>query len=288
MTALLDRYYGVALVEARRCNPNGDPDAGNRPRTDMLSGVGLMTPMSIKRKVRNFVEGHYGLPLYHRSGAILRDQRAAATGKRKLASYKSGDKATTEQLRANQMAVCEEYFDARAFGAVMDLGEARAMNACGPVWVGMAETIDPVQVDELGITRQSVEAEVEKKENRTMGTLSVVAYGLYRFEFEVLPSFAARTGFSVEDLAMLKVALVQCFEQDQSSNRKLDLRRMDVFKHASQDGRPCLGHEPRARLRDRVTAVKKDGVANPSRYEDYAVGVDLEGLHQHVTHESWA
>ena len=288
MTILTDRYYGVALVEARHCNPNGDPDAGNRPRTDLLSGVGLMTPMSIKRKIRNFVESYYGLPLYHRSGAVLRDQRTAATSKRKLPSYKVGDKVTTEQLRANQMAVCAEYFDARAFGAVMDLKEAKCMNASGPVWIGMAETIDPVQVEELSITRQSVETETEKKENRTMGTLNVIAYGLYRHEFEVLPAFAARTGFTVDDFEKLKVAMVQAFEQDQSSNRKLDLRRIDVFRHASQDGRPCLGHEPRAKLRDRVTVVRKAGVTNPSKYQDYDVGVNLDGLHEHVHHESWA
>ena len=288
MTILTDRYYGVALVEARHCNPNGDPDAGNRPRTDLLSGVGLMTPMSIKRKIRNFVESYYGLPLYHRSGAVLRDQRTAATSKRKLPSYKVGDKVTTEQLRANQMAVCAEYFDARAFGAVMDLKEAKCMNASGPVWIGMAETIDPVQVEELSITRQSVETETEKKENRTMGTLNVIAYGLYRHEFEVLPAFAARTGFTVDDFEKLKVAMVQAFEQDQSSNRKLDLRRIDVFRHASQDGRPCLGHEPRAKLRDRVMVVKKAGVTNPSKYQDYDVGVNLDGLHEHVHHESWA
>ena len=287
MAEFIDRYYGVALVEARHCNPNGDPDAGNRPRTDMMSGLGLMTPMSIKRKIRKFVESEYGLPLYHRSGAVLRDQRTAATSKHKLPSYKVGDKVTPDQLRANQKAVCTEYFDARAFGAVMDLKEAKCMNASGPVWIGMAETIDPVQVDELGITRQSVETEAEKKENRTMGTLNVVAYGLYRFEFEVLPTLAARTGFSLDDFTLLKGAMLQAFEQDQAANRRLDLRRVDVFRHASLDGRPCLGHEPRAKLRDRVVVAKRDGVQHPSKYQDYAVDLNLEGLHEHVHHESW-
>lgn len=287
MTKLVDRYYGIALVEARHCNPNGDPDAGNHPRTDMMLGLGLMTPMSIKRKIRNFVESEYGLPLYHRSGAVLRDQRTAATSKRKLPSYKVGDKVTPDQLRANQMAVCAEYFDARAFGAVMDLKEAKCMNAAGPVWIGMAETIDPVQVDELGITRQSVESESEKKENRTMGTLNVVAFGLYRFEFEVLPSLAARTGFDLDDFGKLKVAMLQAFEQDQSSNRKLDLRRVDVFRHASQDGRPCLGHEPRATLRDRVVVTKRNGVQHPMKYQDYDLDLKLDGLHEHIHHERW-
>jgi CRISPR-associated protein Csd2 len=36
-------------------NPNGDPDAGNMPRLDAESGHGLVTDVSLKRKVRNFV-----------------------------------------------------------------------------------------------------------------------------------------------------------------------------------------------------------------------------------------
>ena len=36
-------------------NPNGDPDAGNLPRTDPETMEGLVTDVALKRKVRNFV-----------------------------------------------------------------------------------------------------------------------------------------------------------------------------------------------------------------------------------------
>ncbi len=36
-------------------NPNGDPDAGNMPRVDPETMQGLVTDVSIKRKVRNWV-----------------------------------------------------------------------------------------------------------------------------------------------------------------------------------------------------------------------------------------
>src|SRR3954469_7511638 len=102
MSDFVNRVFGVVLVEGRHCNPNGDPDAGNRPRADLVSGRGLMTPMSIKRKQRDFVAEHKQMPLYHSRGAVLRDQRKAATDKKKLPSYKKGDKVTYEQLRENQ------------------------------------------------------------------------------------------------------------------------------------------------------------------------------------------
>ena len=37
-------------------NPNGDPDAGNMPRIDPESGLGLVTDVCLKRKIRNYVE----------------------------------------------------------------------------------------------------------------------------------------------------------------------------------------------------------------------------------------
>ena len=54
-TALANRYDFVLVFDVKDGNPNGDPDAGNMPRLDAESGHGLMTDVSLKRKVRNFV-----------------------------------------------------------------------------------------------------------------------------------------------------------------------------------------------------------------------------------------
>jgi CRISPR-associated protein Csd2 len=53
--ALTNRYDFVLLFDVKDGNPNGDPDAGNLPRLDAESGHGLVTDVSLKRKVRNFV-----------------------------------------------------------------------------------------------------------------------------------------------------------------------------------------------------------------------------------------
>ena len=52
---LTNRYDFVLIFDVKDGNPNGDPDAGNMPRMDAESGHGLVTDVSIKRKVRNFV-----------------------------------------------------------------------------------------------------------------------------------------------------------------------------------------------------------------------------------------
>ena len=52
---LANRYDFVLIFDVKDGNPNGDPDAGNMPRLDAESGHGLVTDVSIKRKIRNFV-----------------------------------------------------------------------------------------------------------------------------------------------------------------------------------------------------------------------------------------
>ena len=55
-TAINNRYDFTLLYEVENGNPNGDPDAGNMPRVDVETGLGLVTDVCIKRKIRNYVQ----------------------------------------------------------------------------------------------------------------------------------------------------------------------------------------------------------------------------------------
>lgn len=58
MTAHLNpevRHDFVLLFDVVDGNPNGDPDGGNMPRTDVETSQGLVTDVSLKRKVRNYI-----------------------------------------------------------------------------------------------------------------------------------------------------------------------------------------------------------------------------------------
>lgn len=50
------RYDFVFFFDVKDGNPNGDPDAGNLPRIDAETGMGLVTDVCLKRKVRNFIQ----------------------------------------------------------------------------------------------------------------------------------------------------------------------------------------------------------------------------------------
>lgn len=317
---LNDRYNIVVLLDATMSNPNGDPDAANQPRQDPVTGEGIISNVCLKRKVRDYLTEVRGVSLYHANGVVLRDQRVEALRAQGIepsaesddggggdgaseeeAQPRQGRKAagarqqrttraavSAEDLRRNQRVICERFFDARTFGALMDTGAARAANARGPVAVSQALSLDPVRIIELSITRQSVESPDERGKERMMGSQSVVRYGLYRFDVTVHPFFAHRTGFSEADLGLLKDALVNAFEFDQSANRLLTTRGIYAFRHVSQDGKPCLGHASRASLLDRVVVHKREGVDEPRSFGDYQVEVNKEGLAKGVLFERWA
>ena len=48
--AIKNRYEFVMLFDVENGNPNGDPDAGNMPRTDPETSLGIVTDVCLKRK----------------------------------------------------------------------------------------------------------------------------------------------------------------------------------------------------------------------------------------------
>ncbi len=94
--SLNNRYDFVFVFDVRDGNPNGDPDAGNLPRLDNESGHGLVTDVSLKRKVRNFValtkdqsevdpaDGEKRFEIYVREKAVLNLQHQRAYSALKL------------------------------------------------------------------------------------------------------------------------------------------------------------------------------------------------------------
>ncbi|MBX9917850.1 MAG: type I-C CRISPR-associated protein Cas7/Csd2 [Nitrosomonas sp.] len=279
--ALNNRYDFVLLFDVRDGNPNGDPDAGNLPRVDAETGRGLVTDVSLKRKVRNFVGLIKGeqppFEIYVKEKAILNKQherayQAIPGGIEILAGddkkRKGGDKVSEAR---NWM--CQNFFDVRTFGAVMSTG-INCGQVRGPVQLTFARSIDPIVAQEHSITRMAVatEAEAEKQggDNRTMGRKFTVPYGLYVAHGFVSAHLANQTGFNEDDLELLWQSLVNMFEHDRSAARgEMATRGLYVFKHDSQ-----LGNAPAYSLFDRIQPKLKDGIVIPRNFSDYSVTVD--------------
>ena len=67
-----NKYDVVILVEVKNGNPNGDPAAGNMPRTDVETDNGRITDVCLKRKIRNYCQARreYDRLVYHYSASV--------------------------------------------------------------------------------------------------------------------------------------------------------------------------------------------------------------------------
>ncbi len=276
MTSIQNRYDFVYLFDVADGNPNGDPDAGNLPRVDPEDGRGLVTDVCLKRKVRNWVaaakEGAEGYKIYVQEKAVLNDQHELAY----KALKKDPKKKDKDAVADAREWMCENFFDVRAFGAVMTLG-VNAGQVLGPAQLTFARSVERIVPAEHSITRMAVatqkEAEAQHGDNRTMGRKATIPYGLYRSHGFINVPPAESSKFSEDDLDLFWAALTNMFDLDRSAARGLmAARALVVFKHESS-----LGNAPAASLFDRVQVKRKsDGPAR--QFSDYEVEIDSAEL----------
>lgn len=290
--AIKNRYDFVILFDVENGNPNGDPDAGNMPRIDPETNLGIITDVCLKRKIRNYVEtvkeDAIGYRIYIKDGVPLNrsDNEAFLTVNiPDAASMKPEDlKKAIKNSGKDVDALVRDYmtgnfFDVRTFGAVMTTmvkGNLNCGQIRGPVQFGFARSVDPVIPQEITITRVAIttEADADKK-NTEMGRKYILPYGLYRCEGYISANLARKTtGFSDEDLELLWNAILNMFEHDHAAARgKMAVQKLIIFKHDSE-----LGNAPAHKLFDLVSVARKDEVQVARSFKDYTVQVDTEHL----------
>ncbi len=273
----MNRYDFVYLFDVKDANPNGDPDAGDLPRVDPETGQGLVTDVCVKRKVRNFVAmTNPPAPAGKKNricfseGAVLNRLHAEAWEAVGLAGEKDKSKLPKDVAKARSLLrfMCDNFFDIRAFGAVMST-EVNCGQVRGPVQIAFARSVDPIVSSEHAITRSSVTNERDLEKERTMGRKFTVPYALYRTHGFVNPFLADQTGFGEDDLNLLWEALLNAFQFDQSAARpagSMAARELIIFKHEK-----ALGSAPSHVLFEMVKTVRRN---TPARdFADYEVTV---------------
>jgi len=306
MTAIPRRHDFVLIFDVTNGNPNGDPDAGNLPRLDPETNHGLVSDVSLKRKLRNYVElarpGEAGHHIYVQEGSILNEKhRQAYLAIRNDEKSKKDAKLnpkSDEEAKELRDWMCANFFDVRTFGAVMSTG-INCGQVKGPVQMTFARSVESILPVEISITRMAATNEAEQKkrvegedgdtrtDNRTMGRKHIVPYGLYVAHGFVSAKFAERTGFSEADLDLLLEALSNMFEHDRSAARgEMNTRKLIVFRHEN-----ALGNAPAHALFDLVRigrnvdgefrALDDKGLGNlaPTRkFADYRIEIDRDAL----------
>ncbi|RYN12405.1 type I-C CRISPR-associated protein Cas7/Csd2 [Bifidobacterium animalis subsp. animalis] len=289
--AIQNRYDFSIFFDVENGNPNGDPDAGNMPRLDDETGLGLVTDVCIKRKIRNYVQLikddqtpyriyiQNRVPLNRLDAEALKAENIPADKADVEKNIKAAKKKDGDLDRKIRDYMCENFFDIRTFGAVMTTftkGSLSCGQVRGPVQLGFGRSLDPVMPQEITITRVAIttEEDAEKKSNE-MGRKYIIPYGLYRMDGYVSACLAEKTtGFSNTDLELLWEALLHMFEFDRSAARgNMATRKLYVFKHDS-----ALGDAPSYKLFDGVHAKLREGITVPRRFEDYDFDFSREGI----------
>ena len=177
--AIKNRYEFVMLFDVENGNPNGDPDAGNMPRTDPETSFGIVTDVCLKRKIRNFVElykeGEGGYNILVKADRSLNSKFTEAYDALGLEKKQKGK--NTDDVKKAQGYICDNYFDVRTFGAVMSTGDDPCGIVRGPVQLNFAKSIDPVYVQDITVTRQAVttDKDFNEKKQREMGKKSFIS-----------------------------------------------------------------------------------------------------------------
>jgi CRISPR-associated protein Csd2 len=280
------RHDFALLFDVTGGNPNGDPDNGNAPRTDTLTGHGWVTDVALKRKVRNFVAdakaGAAGYGIYVGEGVALNAhhrEASEAEGLPPATGKKKRSRAEQDRVGARLAA---EFYDVRAFGAVMSTGDHPAGQLRGPIQIACPITsIEPLDAAELTITRVAVTSEKELEKlvsgeggkDREMGSKHTVPYALFRAHGFFTPSFADKTGFDSGDLELFWDALTRMWALDRSASRGMTgCRGLHIFSHADRYGR---GHPDRLFQRIQIDRTSE----GPARqFTDYLITIDPDGL----------
>ncbi len=270
----------VILFDVTNGNPNGDPDAGNLPRVDPETMHGLVTDVSIKRKIRDWVDLTHGseerFKIYvQNKGIALNTLHERAYTALNITVNEGKQKA--EEIDRTRRWMCENFYDIRTFGAVMttkiNCGQVR-----GPIQLTFATSIHPIIPLDLAITRVAITQAGTDKVTE-MGRKAIVPYALYMGHGFMVPHFAHQTGFATEDLQLFWRALQSAWELDRSASRGfMALRGLYIFSHNNP-----LGNAPAHRLFERIRPVLKEGVTTPRHFQDYSVKVDTAQMPDGVT-----
>lgn len=281
MSVVEKRTDFIWVFDVTNGNPNGDPDANNQPRINTVNGHGLVSDVSLKRKIRDYVlnaKGQSeGYQIYVTENAILTDKQKmiyeSPEFQELTAMLKGKSDHSKKEYEIAASLMCKHFYDVRTFGAVMSTTLYNSGQVRGPVQLTFAESVDPIPFDRKALTRCAVTNEREagkNKENRTMGAKYQVPYGLYVAYGFVNPFDGRKTGFSQEDWDLFLEAANRCFDYiSEASHGKMSTKKIYLFEHEND-----LGFEKPDKLFKAVKIYKKEGVDIPKSYDDYILEVD--------------
>jgi CRISPR-associated protein Csd2 len=272
--ARFNRGTGLLVLEVRHSNPNGDPDAESEPRTIETDGKGLVSPVSVKRKIRDLVSDKDG-PVWQEAATALSIEADGHFGILELRGRKRDDIFKLDADSFSKM-----YWDARVFGNTFlesmkgktASGDKEHFISTGVVQFGPGVSVAPVEIERMSMTSK---AGVEEGKDRGMAPMGwrVVRHGVYIMPFFVNPMMAKKTGCTSTDIDLLKFVIPYTY-----SNTASAIRPFVEVRHAwyTEHQKP-LGSCPDSLIIDALIPKKVNGASDEAStsIEDYEIPKEL-------------
>lgn len=269
MKTEIKRASGLLVIEAVNSNPNGDPDRESDPR-QRPNGLGEISPVSFKRKLRDLVEDHdspffQNLPEKYSGNpdhyCILESRGRDRTGIKKEMSMKGdGSIKDFDQETFLKSRFVYKYWDARVFGNTFLEGDGnKGFLKTGVVQIGMGLSISPINIVRHTNTNK---AGVQEGKNAGMAPMAyrVVEHGVYCMPFYVNPNYAHNSGCTADDIELLKLLIPYAYDLSRSAIRP-DIRLRHAWYVEHQN---ALGSCPDYLLMEALTPTRIGDPGEPS------------------------
>jgi len=265
-----NRGTGLLIIEVTGSNPNGDPDLDGAPRTIGADQKGLISPVSVKRKLRDLVADSDGLAMQ-----AARDALSLSSNARDYGILESRGRRRDEIAAMGRDQFVDAYWDARLFGNTFleKLQETpekkRGKNepapdrshfiSTGTVQIGPGVSIAPIEIERGTLTNK---AGVEGDKDRGMAPLAwqFVPHAIYAMPFFVNPMMAGKSGCTKADVDLMQFLLPYAYSATAS------VARPDVgVLHAwYATHRSPLGSCPDWKILDALRPTKRSDPNNSS------------------------
>lgn len=278
MSTPFNRHVGLIILDVTMSNPNGDPDMESEPRTRELDGLGMISPVSLKRKFRDLVEDKSAVF----EEANKKIELGAKTGN-KFGILESRGRDRDAIKKMDRDAFKNAFWDARLFGNTFleslkdseltdeqkqkkkEGGFEHLINT-GTLQVGVGLSISPIDVIRMTNTSKSG---VEADKDRGMAPLAfrVVQHGIYCIPIYVNPSIAMKTGATVEDLDLFKFILPYVYQHTASAIRP----QISILHAWFAEHKNTLGSCPEHLFVNALTPKVKKDVSKAKSLADYDI-----------------
>ncbi len=257
----MKRVTGMLVIEVRDSNPNGDPDRESDPR-QRDDGRGEISPVSLKRKLRDLVEDKEG-----EVWKTLAKQLDLSADEFQILESREVKRGEVKKLMENDFEKFKHtYWDARIFGnTFLEEGQGNTIRT-GVVHFGLGLSVAPVEIDRKTFTKKAPAEEGKSRGMAPMG-YRIVKHGIYYAPFFVNPSAAHKTGCDDKDIELFSHLIKHMFAHTRSMIRPM----VDVIHAHFVPHQNALGSFSEFKMLDALTPHLKVADTKPASLDDYII-----------------